>query len=222
MLCHLTGGCLRIFYAETSSVFQGFTVEDEKNPSKTTRKPRADAERNRRRLAEVAKSAFTEQGADLSLDEIARRAGVGIGTLYRHFPTRDAILEAIYRQEAEQIGEAASTLLEKNTPIEALRAWMRLFVDYVATKKLVLPALNASMGDTSALRAYSSGHVRTAAERLVKRAIENGDIKKDVHSLDLLYALYGFANTDGGPDAVPRAHRLIDVLIAGLASDRSA
>ncbi|MFK2893709.1 TetR/AcrR family transcriptional regulator [Dyella flagellata] len=193
-------------------------MEDEKKLSKTTRKPRADAERNRRRLAEVAKAAFTEQGADVSLDEIARRAGVGIGTLYRHFPSRDAILEAIYRQEAEQLGEAASGLLENNEPVEALRVWMRLFVDYIATKKLILPALNASTRDTSELTAYSSGQVRTAAELLVRRAIDNGDIKRDVQSQDLLYALYGFVNIDNQPDRVQRAHRLIDILVAGLIS----
>lgn len=183
---------------------------------KTTRKPRADAERNRRRLAEVAKAAFAEQGADVSLEEIARRAGVGIGTLYRHFPTRNAILEAIYRQEAQQLGEAAATLLEKTTPIEALRAWMRLFVDYIATKKLILPALKASTGDTSELTAYSSVLVTTAAELLMKRAVEHGDIRKDVQPLDLMYALYGFVNADNGPDAIPRARRLIDILVAGL------
>ncbi|RUL72255.1 TetR/AcrR family transcriptional regulator [Dyella choica] len=190
-------------------------MEDEKKPSKTIRKPRADAQRNRRRLAEVAKAAFTEQGADVSLDEIARRAGVGIGTLYRHFPTRDAILEAIYRQEAEQLGEAASNLLEKTEPVEALRAWLRLFVDYIATKKLILPALKASACDTSELTAYSSGQVRTASHLLVQRAIENGDIKQDVHALDLLYALYGFVSVDQQPDVVVRAHRLIDILVAG-------
>lgn len=184
--------------------------------AKTTRKPRADAERNRRRLAEVAKAAFAEQGADVSLEEIARRADVGIGTLYRHFPTRNAILEAIYRQEAVQLGEAATELLAKKTPVEALRAWMRLFVEYIATKKLILPALKASTGDTSELTAYSSAHIRGAADVLVRRAIENGDIRKDVQMEDLLYALFGFANIDNQPDLVPRAHRLIDILVAGL------
>lgn len=185
--------------------------------AKTMRKPRADAERNRRRLADVAKAAFAEQGAEVSLEEIARRAGVGIGTLYRHFPTRNAILEAIYRQEAEQLGEAATTLLEKTTPVEALRAWLRLFVDYIATKQLILPALHASTGDTSALTAYSSRHVLTAADLLLERAIANGDVSRDVHASDLLYALYGFVNADRRPDMTSRAHRLIDILIAGLA-----
>lgn len=180
------------------------------------RKIRADAERNRHRLTEVAKAAFAEEGADVSLEEIARRAGVGIGTLYRHFPTRDAILGTIYREESKQLGDAASKLLEKTTPVEALRAWLRLFVDYIATKKLILPALRASACDTSELTAYSSEQIRTAADLLVSRAIENGDIKQDVQALDLLYALYGFANTDNQPDIVPRAHRLIDILVAGL------
>ncbi|GGA44346.1 TetR family transcriptional regulator [Dyella nitratireducens] len=201
---------------EDSSVFQGLPMDKPEKAAKTTRKPRADAERNRRRLAEVAKAAFAEQGADVSLEEIARRADVGIGTLYRHFPTRNAILEAIYRQEAEQLGAAATELLEKKTPVEALRAWMRLFVEYIATKKLILPALKASTGDTSELTAYSSAHIRGAADVLVRRAIENGDIRKDVQMEDLLYALFGFANIDNQPDLVPRAHRLIDILVAGL------
>jgi len=191
-------------------------MEKPEKALKTTRKPRADAERNRRRLTEVAKAAFAEEGADVSLEEIARRAGVGIGTLYRHFPTRDAILGTIYRDEAKQLGDAASKLLEKMTPVEALRAWLRLFVDYIATKKLILPALRASACDTSELTEYSSEQIRTAVDLLVKRAAENGDIKQDVQALDLLYAVYGFANADNQPDIVPRAHRLIDILVAGL------
>ena len=101
------------------------------------RKPRADGQRNRERLMEAAKAAFAEVGADVSLEEIARRAGVGIGTLYRHFPTRDAIVEAVYRREVEQLADAATRLIGSMPPGEALHEWMRLFVDYIATKKLI-------------------------------------------------------------------------------------
>lgn len=186
-------------------------------PALSHRPKRADARRNYDKLVTAAREAFTESDKSASLEDIARRAGVGIGTLYRHFPTRNAILEAIYRQEAEQLGEAATTLLEKTTPVEALRAWLRLFVDYIATKQLILPALHASTGDTSALTAYSSRHVLTAADLLLERAIANGDVSRDVHASDLLYALYGFVNADRRPDMTSRAHRLIDILIAGLA-----
>src|ERR1700744_4572428 len=110
----------------------------------SARKPRADAQRNRERLIDAAKAAFTETGPDVSLEEIARRAEVGIGTLYRHFPTRDAVGEAGYRRELEQLVQAAEGLLAEGTPLEALRAWLRLSVDYLATKRVIAPALNAT------------------------------------------------------------------------------
>src|SRR6516165_7814769 len=103
------------------------------NKSKSARrKPRADAQRNRERILEIAKGAFSRSGADISLDEIARQSGVGPGTLYRHFPTRDALLEAVYRTEVERLAAAEKELIQTMPPIEALRAWMLLFVDYIA------------------------------------------------------------------------------------------
>src|ERR1700753_1975504 len=90
------------------------------------RKPRADAQRNRERLIDAAKAAFAEVGADVSLEEIARRAEVGIGPLYRHFPTREAVVEAVYRRELQQLVDAAERLLAEQTPVGALRAWPRL------------------------------------------------------------------------------------------------
>ena len=115
------------------------------------RKPRADALRNRERLIGVAKQAFTETGGDVSLEEIARRAGVGIGTLYRHFPTRETMVEAVYRREVGQLAEAARTLLDMQRPGEALHAWLKLFVDYMATKRVIAPALGSVAGGVSAL-----------------------------------------------------------------------
>src|SRR5580698_3753892 len=103
------------------------------------RKTRADAERNRDRILEVAKSAFTKFGAEASLDEIARQAGVGAGTLYRHFPSREALIEAVYRTEVEKLAAAERNFAETMPPIEALRAWMMLFVDYIAAKKIIAP-----------------------------------------------------------------------------------
>src|SRR6202167_5114535 len=106
------------------------------------RKPRTDAQRNRERILEIAKEAFTRSGADTSLDDIARDAGVGPGTLYRHFPTRDALIEAVYWTEVEKLAAAERRFAEAMPPIEALRAWMLLFVDYIATKQIIAPALN--------------------------------------------------------------------------------
>src|ERR1700756_2594056 len=100
------------------------------------RRPRADARRNRERILEVAKGAFTCHGADASLDEIARQAGVGAGTLYRHFPTRDALIESVYRSEVEKLAAAERTFAETMSPVEALRAWMLLFIDYIAAKHI--------------------------------------------------------------------------------------
>ena len=111
------------------------------------RKPRSDAQRNRERILEVAKQAFTRNGANTSLDDIARDAGVRPGTLYRHFPTREELLEAVYRTEMEKLAAAQQKFAEELPPIEALRAWLLLFVDYIAAKQLIAPALNALVGD---------------------------------------------------------------------------
>ena len=134
-----------------------------KAPS-AARKPRADAQRNRDGLLEAAKAAFAEVGPEASLDEIARRAGVGIGTLYRHFPTRDAIVEAVYRREVQQLADAAPRLIECLPPAEALRAWMRLFIDYIAAKKVIAPALKSLVGGGSALYADSGARINEAID----------------------------------------------------------
>ncbi len=120
-----------------------------KRPLPAQRKPRADAERNRDRVLEVAKEAFTRSGADASLDDIARQAGVGAGTLYRHFPSREALIEAVYRTEVEKLAAAERNFAETMPPIEALRAWMLLFVDYITKKKIIAPALDTLGGGHS-------------------------------------------------------------------------
>src|SRR6202162_4892583 len=107
------------------------------------RKPRTDAQRNRERILEVAKEAFTRSGANASLDDIAKAAGVGAGTLYRHFPTRDALIEAVLRTEVERVAAAEKKLSANLPPIEALRAWMLLFIEHIATKQIIGPALNS-------------------------------------------------------------------------------
>jgi AcrR family transcriptional regulator len=183
------------------------------------RKPRADAQRNRDSLLEAAKAAFAEAGPEASLDEIARRAGVGIGTLYRHFPTRDAVVEAVYRREVQQLAGAAPRLIESLPPAEALRAWMRLFIDYIAAKRVIAPALKSLVGG-SALYADSSARINEAMALLVERARASGDIRPDADSADLLRALIGFAYVNSAPDWEASARRLIDLLIDGLRSQR--
>jgi len=179
------------------------------------RKPRADAERNRVRILEVAKEAFTRSGANASLDDIAKQAGVGPGTLYRHFPTRDALLEAVYQTEVERLAAAEGEFTRTMPPIEALRAWMLLFVDYIATKKIIAPALNALVGGPSEVVEASLGQIHKAIRALVKRAIKSGDIRRDIGAVDLLKALVGVAFMSASPDWQQSARRLVDILITG-------
>ncbi len=184
--------------------------------SDAQRKPRADAQRNRERLIDAAKAAFGEVGPDVSLEEIARRAEVGIGTLYRHFPTRDAIVEAVYRREVTQLADAAERLLTTERPLEALRQWLRLLVDYMAAKKVIAPALGAIAGGPSELYASSGAMMRASVDRLVGAAIAAGDLRDEVEAADVMQALTGFALSGSGPDWEARTLRLIDILIDGL------
>ncbi|MBV8275663.1 MAG: TetR/AcrR family transcriptional regulator [Verrucomicrobia bacterium] len=186
-----------------------------KRSQPTARKPRADAQRNRERILEVAKDAFTRSGASTSLDDIAKQAGVGPGTLYRHFPTREELLEAVYRTEVEKLAAAERKFTQAMPPIEALRAWMLLFVDYIATKQIIAPVLNTLVGDPSRVFEASYAQIWEAIRALVKRAIKNGDIRKDLDPIDLLRALIGVANVATSPDWQQSARRLVDILITG-------
>jgi AcrR family transcriptional regulator len=190
-------------------------VADEGEPA-AVRKPRADAQRNRIRLLETAKAAFAEKGSAASLDEIARTAGVGAGTLYRHFPTRDALIEAVYRNETEQLVAAATRLTETHPAVTALREWLLLFVDYIATKHGMYEALNSIVGGSSDLHLASTAQVKQAIARLVGRAVASGDIRLDLDPLDLLRALAGVANVSSGPDGERAAKHLVEILIAGI------
>ena len=186
-----------------------------KRSQSVPRKPRTDAQHNRERSLEVAKEAFTRSGANTSLDDIAKQAGVGAGTLYRHFPTRDALLEAVYRTEVEKLAAAARDFAEAMRPVEALRAWMLLFVDYIAAKQIIAPALNTVVGGSSRLYEGSRGQIQGAIDALAKRAIESGDIRSDLDPFDLLRALIGVSHVASGPDWQRSAKRLVDILITG-------
>jgi AcrR family transcriptional regulator len=187
-----------------------------KTKARPVRKARVDAERNRQRLLEAAKAVFAEKAAGASLEEIARTAGVGIGTLYRHFPTRDALIEAVYRHEVEQLALAATRLSAKHLPITALREWLLVFVDYLDTKYGMAAVLNLLVGGTSALYAESGARMTQAIAKLTDDAVASGDIRMDMEPLDLLRALAGVMNREPGPDSKRAARRLVDILIAGV------
>ena len=186
-----------------------------KAPEITDRKPRADAQRNRESILEVAKQEFTRVGASASLEDIAKKAGVGPGTLYRHFPTREDLLVAVYRSEVEKLAAAERTLANSMSPVEALRAWLLLFVDAIETKQIIAPVLNTLVSDPKKVFEASYAQIHEALRALVKRAIKSGDIRKDLDPIDLLRAIVGVANVSAGPDWQQSARRLVDILIAG-------
>lgn len=187
-----------------------------RKPPIPKRKPRADGARNRQLLIDAAKVGFAESGLNVSLEDIARRAGVGIGTLYRHFPSREAVVEAVYRRELEQLVDAAPQLLEASPPGEALHRWMHLFIDYIATKRLIAPSLAAVAGRAPALHTSPVELIKGALTTLVKRAVASGEVRKDIDPSDLLRAMVGvsYGNPDAGWQA--SARRLIDLLMDGL------
>jgi AcrR family transcriptional regulator len=180
------------------------------------RKPRADSLRNRERLLAAAKTAFGEIGVDAALEEIARRAGLGIGTLYRHFPTRDALLAAVYQREVEQLSTSAGALLASRPAGEAMKAWMHLLVDYMATKRVIAPALRASSGEGAEVYASSGAAIGLTMMRLLDAAVASGDVRADVQPEDLYRMMMGITHGFEQPNWEPSARRLIDVLMAGL------
>ena len=181
------------------------------------RKPRADALRNRERVLEAAKAVFSAGGSDASLEAVAREAGVGIGTLYRHFPTREALYEAVYRREVEQLGELAEQLKSEAAPVEALRRWLRANVEFVATKKGMAAALALAAGPPpSELTAFSYERLTMAIGTLLARAVEAGEIRDDIGPGDLLRALVGMCLLHDQPGWQASVVRMLDVFIDGL------
>jgi AcrR family transcriptional regulator len=212
----ISGECLRL------QGFLTFFDMPTKHSQPPKRKPRADAQRNRERILEVAKEAFTRSGANASLDDIAKQAGVGPGTLYRHFPTREELLQAVYRSELEKLAAAERKFAQTMTPIEALRAWLLLFVDAIAAKELIAPALNTLVGDHKKMFEASYAQTLEAIRSLVKRAIKSGDIRRDLDPIDLIRALVGVANVATSPEWQQSARRLVDILVTGSRPIRQA
>ena len=185
----------------------------------TGRKPRADAARNRERVLEAAKVVFSAGGPDASLEAVAKRAGVGIGTLYRHFPTREVLFEAVYRREVDQLSELAERLANEVEvePVEALRRWLHANVRLVATKKGMVAALALAAHRPSELHAYSADRLTKAVGSLLDRAAKAGEIRADITPEDLLRALVGMSyNVYDTPDWRKTARRLADIFVDGL------
>jgi AcrR family transcriptional regulator len=180
------------------------------------RAPRADAVRNRERVLEAAKAVFSAGGPEASLEAVARRAGVGIGTLYRHFPTREALFEAVYRREVQQLGDLAEQLKSEADPVDALRRWLRSNVEFVATKKGMSAALALAVQSSSELTAYSFDRLTKAVGALLDRAVAAGEIRSDISPEDLLRALVGMCYMHDQPGWQTSVLRLLDVFVDGL------
>jgi AcrR family transcriptional regulator len=182
---------------------------------KVARKPRADAQRNRQRILDIAKQVFTRRGAEASMDEIAKRARIGPGTLYRHFPNRDELLAAVYISEVGKLAEAQRKFSAELPPIEALRAWMLVFIDYIAAKTIIAPALNAIAGGPSRVYQQTTRVMEEAANALASRAVASGDLRPDVDPMDMLRAIYGVASAGNTDDWSAKARLFVDILIRG-------
>ena len=189
--------------------------------TEASRKPRADAMRNRERVLEAARTVFSAGGPEASLEAVAKTAGVGIGTLYRHFPTREALFDAVYRHEARQLAARAERLQKAAKPIEALRQWMYSLVKFVATKKGMSAALALAVSKDSDLFSYSSDLLMRSAGGLLDRAIAAGEIRNDIGPEDLIRTLVGMCYTHDQPGWQKSVLRLVDIFIDGLRKRRA-
>ncbi|MFJ8948015.1 TetR/AcrR family transcriptional regulator [Streptomyces sp. NPDC102395] len=177
---------------------------------------RADARRNRERILEAAVRAFSEKGPDVAIDTIAKAAGVGSATLYRHFPTREALVEAAYRNELARVCDSATKLLADNPPDRALRLWMDGFIDYVAAKQGMADALRAAVASGADPFAETLDKLGTALGTLLRAGADAGLLRPDVDPFDVGFSLAGVALITSAPDQRERAGRLLDLLLDGL------
>jgi len=185
-------------------------------PNAPTRAPRADAQRNRGRLLDAARRAFTEDGEQVALERIAQRAGVGIGTLYRHFPTRAALIEAVYRNELARLQRSADELLGELPPSQAMRVWMDRFADYVATKRGMADTLRALIAEGTITRSQTRAGLTAAIARLLDAGAAAGALRGDVEPEDVLSSIVGVFLTTGAPEQRAQAARMLDLLMDGL------
>ena len=189
---------------------------------KKNRKPRADSILNRERLLEAATEIFAAGGPQASLEAVARRAEVGIGTLYRHFPTREALFEAVYRREVDQLGDLAERLAGDADPVEALRAWLHAQVRLVAAKRGMIEGLQLAAHGSSELKAYSFERLIRGLAALLERGVAARAIRSDVSADDALRAIVGMIYAQGGGDWQATALRLVDVFVDGLRADEAS
>ncbi|AZS85513.1 TetR/AcrR family transcriptional regulator [Streptomyces griseoviridis] len=185
--------------------------------SEAPRPLRADARRNREKILDAAVRVFTAEGLDAHLDRIAKAAGVGSGTLYRNFPTREALIEAVYRNEVAHLCDAAPALLAQQPPEAALRAWTRLFLDYVTAKYGMIDALRAIAATGNNPYGHSRELIQAALTALMDACAAAGVIRSDIPATDIFAALEGIALTSAGAEHRPRAERLLDLTLDGLA-----
>lgn len=191
-------------------------VAGETEEESTGKAMRADARRNREKLVAVAAAAFAEHGVNTSLEEIARRAGVGIGTLYRHFPTREHLVETVYRREVDLLCHASEDLARRLPPDEALAQWMQSLVGYTATKRGMSDSLRILFDADSEIFADSPSRIARALESLVAAAAAAGTIRKDVAAADVLQALFGIYSAPATPDWEARSRRIVSLIMDGL------
>jgi AcrR family transcriptional regulator len=181
---------------------------------------RADARRNRDKILAAAVRVFAEEGLDAHLERVAKEAGVGSATLYRNFPTREALIEAVYRNEVAQLCDAVPDLLAAKPPYEALRAWTRLFLDYVTAKLGLADALRAIAASGSNPYGHSRDMIQAAITALMDACAAAGTIRTDISPSDMGAALAGIALTSAKPEQREQAERLLDLTLDGLRPDR--
>jgi AcrR family transcriptional regulator len=177
---------------------------------------RADAARNREKLIDVAVVAFTEHGVDVPLESIAARAGVGVGTLYRHFPSRNALVQAVYRHEVERLCASPAALLAGHASDVALQEWMGRFVEYAATKRGMSEALSSAVASGLPLFANTRSQMLSALSQLIDAAVADGSIRADADPEDVLRAMGGVWQMSDGPQWREQARRLLALLMDGL------
>jgi AcrR family transcriptional regulator len=183
---------------------------------KASRKPRADSVRNRDRLLVAAHDVFSAGGPDASLEAVARAAGVGIGTLYRHFPTREALFQAVYRREVDQLVDLAVSLAAEGSPLEALRRWLHANIGMIATKKGMLAALAPAVDRSSEFYADSFVRLTRSVSQLMAETVAAGQIRDDIAPEDVMRALIGMCYTREQPGWQHTVVRLVDVFVDGL------
>jgi len=194
-------------------------ASDEGMTKPRARRPqRADARRNRERLLAAARTVFAADGASASLQGVAREAGVGIGTLYRHFPAREMLYTAVYEQEVDHLVAMAESLADAHEPVAALREWLQALVALVATKTGMVSALAISAETKSAVSQATSERLINALGGLLDRCVAHGSLRDALAPRELLHAVVGMCLIQDVPDWQVRVATMIDVLIDGLRS----